>query len=237
MSWSIQPNSRWHLQGSNGSGKTTLLSLLLGHHPRSFSLPEDALQIFRKPRRQIATPTLRKMIGHASPEIFAAFPRGMGLSAGEAIATGYEGVFSRRRVGRDQQERVLALLERFQDLLEPAVPRRTREQSASITRAIYNTDFAQYTPNLQALLLFLRAVVTRPQLLVLDEASQGMDEATWARCKALLEQEWAEIASSGDNQAVVCVSHWEEEVPWEVQQGDVLRLRDGQVEVDTTQRI
>lgn len=153
----------------------------------------------------MATPTLRRMIGHASPEIFAAFPRGMGLSAGEVVGTGYEGVFSRRKMSDEQRARIKRLLEPFTDLLA------VKRQSTPSVHEIYNTDFAHFPPNQQALLLFLRAIVARPPLLVLDEASQGMDEASWARCRTLLEAEWAQMQGEAA-QAVVVVSHWEEEV-------------------------
>ncbi|KAJ9109558.1 hypothetical protein QFC20_003304 [Naganishia adeliensis] len=227
VSWRILPGDRWHLQGSNGSGKTTLLSLILGHHPRSFSLPAERLTLFSKPRRSTATPTLKRMIGHASPEIFAAFPRGMGLSAGEVVGTGYEGVFARRRMSDDQRARIMRLLDPFKDLL--AVKQRNGAAASDTTvEKIYNTEFSHFPPSQQALLLFLRAIVVRPPLLILDEASQGMDEESWARCRTLLEAEWAEMRGN-EPQAVVVVSHWEEEVPWESGQGQVLRLHEGKV--------
>ncbi|KAJ9090923.1 hypothetical protein QFC19_009349 [Naganishia cerealis] len=239
VSWRIHPGERWHLQGSNGSGKTTLLSLILGHHPQSFSLPISTLSLFSKPRREIATPTLRRRIGHASPEIFAAFPRSMGLSAGEVVGTGYEGVFSRRRMSEEQRTRIESLLEPFLDLLvagkrgKPSLKSTTTATTKSILEHIYDTDFSHFPPNQQALLLFLRAIVSRPSLLILDEASQGMDEETWARCRVLLDREWAEIARDAkegiNEQAVVVVSHWEEEVPWEKGQGRILRLHEGKV--------
>lgn len=224
VSWSILPNSRWHLQGSNGSGKTTLISILLGHHPRSFSIPKENLSLFGQPRRLLATPTLRAKIGHVSPEVFAAFPRNMGLSVGEAIATGYEGVFARRAITSNQKERIITLLEPFQDMLETAS---SRSSTPKTIDEIYGTSFSHFPPNLQSLFLFLRAIVSRPRLLVLDEASQGMDEATWARCRRLLEKEWKVIKESGQDQAVVCVSHWVEEVPWEAEEGQVIRLEAG----------
>ena len=68
--------------------------------------------------------------------------------------------------------------------------------------------FAHFTPPQQALLLFLRAIVGRPPLLILDEPSQGMDEAIWTRCRALLDVEWRETPE----QAVVVVCHYEDEV-------------------------
>lgn len=162
----------------------------------------------------------------------------MGLSAGEAVGTGYEGVFSRRRMTDEQRTRIQSLLEPFADLLDSKRTARSVNTSGRISTKstldlIYDTDFSHFPPNQQALLLFLRAIISRPSLLILDEASQGMDEETWARCRVLLEQEWAEIArdakAAGDEQAVVVVSHWEEEVPWEAGQGRVLRLHEGKV--------
>jgi ABC-type molybdenum transport system ATPase subunit/photorepair protein PhrA len=153
-----------------------LLSIILGHHPRSFSLPASALTLFDKPRRETPTPTLRKLIGHTSPEIYASFPRGMGLSALAAIGSGFEGVFSRRELSQTQKERILSMLD--------------------------------YTPPQQALLLFLRAMVARCPLVILDEPAQGMDEAIWQRCCEFLEKEWKDNPA----QAVIVVSHYEDEV-------------------------
>jgi ABC-type molybdenum transport system ATPase subunit/photorepair protein PhrA len=188
-----------------GSGKTTLLSIILGHHPRSFSLPASALTLFNKPRRETPTPTLRRLIGHTSPEIYASFPRGMGLSALAAIGSGFEGVFSRRDLTPAQKERILYMLEYFQDLLATG---RNGGTNRTTTRDLALRLFAHYTPPQQALLLFLRAMVARYPLVILDEPAQGMDEAIWQRCCEFLEVEWRE----NPEQAVVVVSHYEDEV-------------------------
>lgn len=190
-----------------GSGKTTLLSLVLGHHPRSFSLPASALTLFSKPRRMTPTPTLRTLIGHTSPEIYASFPRGMGLTALAAVGSGFEGVFSRRDLSQAQKDRVVYLLGYFKDLLVSG--RSGRAASGEVTvRDLANRLFAHYTPPQQALLLFLRAIAARCPLVILDEPAQGMDEAIWQRCCELLEREWRE----NPEQAVIVVSHYEDEV-------------------------
>ncbi|WOO82323.1 putative ABC transporter ATP-binding protein [Vanrija pseudolonga] len=222
VDWAIRPGDRWHLQGSNGSGKTTLLSVLLGHHPRSFALPASALTLFGKPRRETPTPVLRALIGHTSPEVFAAFPRNMSLDAEDAVGSGYEGVFSRRKLTPGQKERVLYLLEAFRPFLAKS---RTGRPTDATAKQLSRQMFAHYTPPQQALLLFLRAVVSRPPLLVLDEPTQGMDEEIWEACRAFLVQEWAEMKKEGKEQAVVVVSHYEDEVPWK--HGRVLKLDDG----------
>ena len=145
------------------------------------------------------TTTLRSKIGHTSPELFAAFPRSMGLTAAEAVGTGFEGIFARRSLNRSQRERVQHLLDYFADALQV-----TRDRFVAADKRL----FAHFTPSQQALLLFLRAIVGRPELLILDEPSQGMDEAIWSRCCQLLDQEWRETPS----QAVIVVSHYEDEV-------------------------
>ncbi|TXT10882.1 hypothetical protein VHUM_02387 [Vanrija humicola] len=222
VDWAIRPGDKWHLQGSNGSGKTTLLSVLLGHHPRSFALPASALTLFGKPRRETPTPVLRSLIGHTSPEVFAAFPRNMSLDAEDAVGSGFEGVFSRRKLTPEQKARVLNLLEAFRPFLAKS---RTGRPTNASAKELSRQMFAHFTPPQQALLLFLRAVVSRPPLLVLDEPTQGMDEEIWEACRAFLVQEWAEMKAEGKEQAVIVVSHYEDEVPWK--HGRVLRLVDG----------
>ncbi|CAD6577152.1 MAG: hypothetical protein TREMPRED_001871 [Tremellales sp. Tagirdzhanova-0007] len=220
ISWTIRSGDRWHLQGANGSGKTTLLSLILGHHPRSFSLPATSLTLFSKPRRLTPTPTLRMLIGHTSPEIYASFPRGMGMSAMETVGSGFAGVFSRRDLSPSQKGRVMSLLDFFSSQLATTRPGQSQStQMMDIAKRL----FAHFTPPQQALLLFLRAIVGRPPLLILDEPSQGMDEAIWTRCRALLDVEWRETPE----QAVVVVCHYEDEVPWRRNRGKVMKLLGG----------
>ena len=129
----------------------------------------------------------------------------MGLTAFQAVATGFEGVFSRRAVDSVQKERILQLVEYFAPLLSTS---RSGQQTDGSVIGIAKRNFAHFTPPQQALLLFLRAIVSRPPLIILDEPSQGMDEMIWDKCKELLKKEWTENPS----QAVVVVSHYDDEV-------------------------
>jgi len=148
----------------------------------------------------------------------------MGLSAFDAIGTGFEGVFSRRSLNHEQKERVLYLLEQFKDELATS---RTGEVEDMSVRDIARKQFSHFSAPQQALLVFLRAIVARSPLIVLDEPTQGMDEKIWEKCRVLLAKEWKEMRAQGKEQACVVVSHYEDEVPWK--HGKVLRLVDGKV--------
>ncbi|WVQ66959.1 uncharacterized protein L199_005150 [Kwoniella botswanensis] len=229
VSWSIKEGEKWHLVGANGSGKTTLLSIILGHHPRSFSLPSTSLQLFSKPRREIPTTTLRGMIGHTSPEIYSSFPRGMGLTAYSAVGTGFKGIFSRSELDENEKKRVLYLLDQVKDLLQPTVGLGGVESTKGMDlKEIALRPFAHFTPPQQGLILFLRAIVGKPNLLVLDEPSQGIDEFIWERCKAILEREWKD----NEKMATIVVSHYEDEVPWKQGRGKILKLDQGVATVE-----
>ncbi|GAA6061688.1 hypothetical protein JCM10212_005980 [Sporobolomyces blumeae] len=193
VTWSVKEGERWVLAGHNGSGKSTLLAVILGDHPRSFT--ED-VHLFDKPRYRQATATIQQNIGHVSPEIFNAFPRKYGdegLTAYEAIVTGFESVFSYRKANASQREAIAALLKRFNHPL--------------LTPTFLTRLFAELTPGEQSLILLLRALVKSPPLLVLDEPFSGMDKETIDLVKRYLDRELDK------DQSVILISHFEEEIP------------------------
>jgi ABC-type molybdenum transport system ATPase subunit/photorepair protein PhrA len=148
----------------------------------------------------------------------------MGLTALDAVGTGYEGVFSRRPLSDDQKKRVLYLLGQFKNELATS---RTGHAEDLTIEDVARKQFAHYTPAQQTILVFLRAIVSRPPVLVLDEPTQGMDEKVWGKCRALLAKEWEEMKAEGKEQACIVVSHYDKEVPW--RNGKVLELEDGEV--------
>jgi ABC-type multidrug transport system ATPase subunit len=178
------------------------------------------------------------MIGHTSPEIFAAFPRNMGLTVAETIGSGFEGVFSRRTFTEAQQRRIREVLKPFEEVLEvpPTTGDRAGRERSDRTKLdrIYDSDFSHFPANQQAIFLLLRAIVSRPRLLVLDEFSQTIDERAWEVSRDLLNREWTAMRDEGEGegQAVVVVSHYEAEVPWE--EGKVFRLNGGKVEFESS---
>ena len=155
------------------------------------------------------------MIGCASPEIFAAFPRRLGenaLTVRDAIATGFENTYSYRPRTPTMDARIDHLLAR----LGPA--RWGASASASEVENFGARAFAELGPGEQSVVLLMRALVGEAPLLVLDEVFAGMDERMIRAAKAYLREE------IDPKQAVVFITHWEEEVPWKARK---IRLEDG----------
>ena len=83
------------------------------------------------------------------------------------------------------------------------------------------------------MVLLMRALVGRAPLIVLDEPFAGMDSKMIAVAKKYLYPPYPHCAVSSDEeqqafgldkkQAVVFVTHWEEEVPWSGNSGEVFR--------------
>lgn len=188
-----------------GSGKSTTLGLITGDHPQSYSAP---IELFGRPRNTYATSILQSKIGFVSPELNRAFPRSAGLTAREAIATGFESVYSYRRINAEQSAQLDKLVADFDfdEVLKPA---------------LLDAPFGDLTPARQALILFLRALVRSPPLLIFDEPFAGMDAQTIERCHRFIDHKLR------PDQAVILVSHWEDEIPSTIDH--VLRLEGGRV--------
>ncbi|KAI0301736.1 P-loop containing nucleoside triphosphate hydrolase protein [Multifurca ochricompacta] len=228
INWTIRSGDRWHLQGANGSGKTTLLSVLTGDHPQSYTqrAPTSALTLFGIPRVAHATVQLRSRIGVVSPELYNAWPRARNMTVWEAIATGFDGGSSpwtrRARRGRrnwhardggelNEGERKWRA-DRVWEVLRGLGPHTwdgTAQGEATLVEEFARLSFAEIPAGVQSMVLLMRALVGRPPLVLLDEVWAGMDEGMVRAARAYLRE----------GGAVVVVSHWEDEVPWGVDDG------------------
>lgn len=230
-----------------GSGKTTLLSMLTGDHPQSYTQRgESLLELFSRPRPRISTPHLRSLIGVVSPELANAYPRRAHTTVWDVIGTGFDGAFvpgGKGRVGSGLDGQLPDTvrrwrIERVREVLSGLGPRAwtavAGEAHNSISRprlgggggkdeAFSKRSFVDLLPGEQSVVLLMRALVGRPQLVLLDEVWAGMDDNMIRAARRYLREDGV-----GHDQAVVVVSHWEEEVPWTVEDGlYTFRLQDG----------
>ncbi|KDQ56336.1 hypothetical protein JAAARDRAFT_36509 [Jaapia argillacea MUCL 33604] len=234
INWSIREGDRWHLQGPNGSGKTTLLSLLTGDHPQSYTQtpPQSHLHLFSLPRRKLATAVIATRVGVVSPEIYNAFPRRKGMSVWEAVGTGFDGGFVPRGVkgvglglsGGLREEEEVWRVGRVREVVRALGPsawsqlansrHHTQEELGALDHSFSQRPFADLSPGEQSVVLLMRALVGKPPLVILDEVWSGMDDLMVESSRSYLRR-----GGVGEEQAVLVVSHWEEEVPWGVEDG------------------
>jgi len=172
--------------------------MLMGDHPQSYLQPH--FELFGLPRRRHSTVLLQQKIGFVSPELFNAFPR-RGMTVRESIATGLHSTFSYRPRTAEDDARIDALLAKLG-------PERWSGDAARSSERFAEETFARLPAAEQALVLLMRALVAKAPLVILDEAFAGMNEEMVRVAKMYLREELEQT------QAVIFVTHWEEEVPW-----------------------
>ncbi len=190
----------------------------------------STLALFGAPRRTHATTRLRARIGVVSPELYNAWPRGRNMNVWEAIATGFDGGFvplGPRGLGvglhgelSDSERKWRA--DRVWELLRGLGPHtwagadlgEGAESGEGSVEEFAQCPFAALPADAQSIVLLMRVLVGRPPLVLLDEVWSGMDEGMVRAARAYLRGD-----GIGEKQAVVVVSHWEDEVPWGAEDG------------------
>jgi molybdate transport system ATP-binding protein len=188
ITWTVHAGERWAVLGPNGSGKTTLLSLLCGDHPQAYS--SDVRLFGRRRGSGESIWEVKRNVGLVSPELHLYFTQP--LTADRAIATGFFDVLTDQHTSAEQDAAVRGLMAEF-----------------GITH-LARRSFRTLSTGEQRLVLFARAVVKRPPLLILDEPFQGLDDATMSHLR-----DWLDVSLRPD-QTLLFVSHLENEIPQSV---------------------
>ncbi|GMM54002.1 hypothetical protein DAKH74_006180 [Maudiozyma humilis] len=192
LEWRVAQGSKWHVRGDNGSGKSTLLSLIAAEHPQSWNRRVVQRGV---PRATGATSyfDVNKRLAMSSPELHAIFvKRGKALSVRESVASGLHEASNNNfqplwsKLPQEKQQLVQLYLDYFG------------------LGAIESRTFGELSVSEQKLVLFVRALVKMPELLVLDEAFSGMEDTAMLRCMRLLD-EWPGTT--------LVVAHVQEETP------------------------
>ncbi len=230
LHWTVRRGERWGVFGPNGSGKTTIVSLLCSDHPQTYSLPIKLFGRSRLPEPgsgelPLTFWDIQSRIGHSSPEIHQHMPRS--LTIRQVVESAWADTFkSRPKLDDHARSQVSAALQLFAHELNPAPPQ--EPESAGGQGDLSWADeymFGELSFSAQRVLLFIRAIIKHPDIIVLDEAFSGMDEAVRDKCMGFLARGAHEAApgagSAGsvqldgllDHQALICISHIKEEVP------------------------
>jgi len=163
FNWEMRPGEHWSVTGPNGCGKSTFLKLLLGElHPAV----GGTIHRFGEPRRHTLW-EIRARVGYVGPDLQTAYRDD--LTAREVVASGwFASIGLLDDVTRAQWRRVDEVLEQF-DLRELA-----------------RKNFLRLSYGQRRRVLLARAVVHRPQVLLLDEPLDGLDAESLARMRTHL---------------------------------------------------
>lgn len=178
ISLAVRAGECWVVHGRNGSGKTTLLRTLYGDHGVAVGGRIERAGI----APGVPLERFKRRVGLVAPHLQADHPRELTVSevvqSGRHASVGLNGAPS--RADRAATRRVLAHLG-----LARLAQRRLRELSYGQSRRV----------------LFARALVRAPQLLLLDEPLAGVDAPT----RHMLLQRIAARAAAGT--AIVVTAH------------------------------
>jgi molybdate transport system ATP-binding protein len=187
INWKVNPGEKWMLKGDNGSGKSTLISLVLGENPQAYA---NKIWLFDKKRGSGESIwDIKKNIGFVAPELSRFFP-----SNQTCLKVVLSGIFDTmglfKKVSLEQEKLALDWLRLF----------KIEDTANKLLRHVSLED--------QRFILLARALIKVPVLLVLDEASQGMDEYQRILFKKTIDQICTLMPLT-----LIYVSHYQEDIP------------------------
>lgn len=200
IDWSIQPQEHWALLGANGSGKTTLLKLITGYEWAT----QGSVTVLGRRFGACNIPELRKTIGWVSSALQQRLPGSD--PAVKIVTSGFEaslGVY--RRITSNEMRRAVETL----TLLG--------------AQSLADRPYGILSQGEQQRVLIARALVNRPQLLILDEPCAGLDPAASRRFLA----DVAALIETPDAPSIILVTHHVEEIGTWINR--VLILKNGRI--------
>jgi iron complex transport system ATP-binding protein len=201
VDWEVEEGQRWVVLGPNGAGKTTLLQVASGRmHPTS-----GVAGILGTVLGTVDVFELRPRIGLASAALAERIPGGERVR--DVVVTASYGVVGRWREAYDNLDH-----DRARELL-----------GALGAHQLADRTYGTLSEGERKRVQIARALMTDPELLLLDEPAAGLDLGGREDLVARL----GLIAADLDAPALVLVTHHVEEIPPHFT--DALLLREGRV--------
>lgn len=200
VSWSVDESDRWVIIGPNGAGKTTMLSILAAQlHPTSgeVTLLDETLGL-------VDVFELRPRIGITSASIADRIPKGEAVR--DVVISASYSVLGRWRENYDPMD-----VARAEELM----------RQMRIDHLAART-FGTLSEGERKRVQIARALMTDPEILLLDEPAAGLDLTGREALVATL----SEICTDPASPATVLVTHHVEEIPEGITHALLLRQGD-----------
>lgn len=200
LSWEYKEGEQWAILGLNGAGKSTLLRILTAEFWKS----SGTLSVLGVEFGKGDIPSLRTKIGIVGSFLAERFPTD--LFAEQIVLTGkYKSSILYREYGEQE-------LAQAKDML------------CQIDAAhLIGRSYASLSQGERQLLLIARSLMEEPELLILDEATVGLDLLARERLLKHIEQ----ICRLSKAPAIISVTHHAEEITQSFTH--VLLLKNGQI--------
>lgn len=184
LSFDIGRGERWVIHGPNGGGKSSLIKLLYGElgAARGGSIRREGIV------PGVALSVFQRRVGLVAPELQALYPRGERVA--DVVASGLAA-----SIGLDMPTGSAALR-------KVAVGLRRVRATALSQRTLRTLSYGQMRR-----VLFARALVNDPDILLLDEPYAGLDAHTRAAMQSIVDQ------ATRDGVTIVITTHHEDEWP------------------------
>ncbi len=187
LNWQVKRGEKWAVIGDNGSGKSTLIGLIAADHPQVYKNTVKLFDKQRTPRDSIWD--IKKHVGFSSSELHAYF-HDPEMTCKSIVREGlFITIYNRKTVTHQQEQTIESLFQYFE------------------IEHLSHRKFQHCSTGEQRLILFLRALIKNPSLLLLDEPFQCLDPLQVARAKLLLE------TILTNHHSLIFISHFIHEIP------------------------
>jgi molybdate transport system ATP-binding protein len=187
LNWTVRRRENWAIVGPSGSGKTTLLSLIAGDNPQAY-----ANEIYLFGRRRGSGESIwdiKARIGIVSSEIQTLYRKE--ITACDVVASGiFDSIGLYRNLDSEHKRQVDKWIEFF-----------------GISH-IADNIFTHLSFGERRMVLLARSVVKSPELLILDEPCQGLDQENRKFLMRLIDM----IGRDTDTN-LLYVTHYQDEIP------------------------